>query len=74
MEYEEFYVIASKDKDGQWNKFAKAVDLPGLNAIPFFWDLEKAKYYFDHNIEKDLHEFFAIFKVTIGLDEVEKIV
>lgn len=73
MEYEEFYVIASRDRDGGWSKFAKTYDLPGLNAVPFFWDLEKAKYFLENNVETGCREFFSIFRVIIGLEKVEKV-
>lgn len=73
MESEEFFVIASKAKGGGWNKFAKAVDLPGLNAIPFFWDEDKAKDYLNNNIEADIREFYSVFRVIIELNQAEKI-
>ncbi len=73
MEREEFYVVASKYINGGWNKFAKSYDLQGLNAIPFFWEEDKAKLFLKNNIPDNLREFYAVFKLTISLDEVEKV-
>ena len=73
METEEFFVISSKYVGGGWSKFAKSYDLPGLNAIPFFYDEEKAIHFLNNNLPPNCREFFGVFRVVIELKEVEKV-
>jgi hypothetical protein len=73
MENETFYAIATKYKGGRWNKLAKAYDLPVLRAVPFFWELQDAKTFFNNNLDPSLREFYAIFKLDIALTKIEKV-
>ena len=69
---EVFYIIAARDINGKWNKFTKAYDLPGLHAIPFFWDLEKAKHFLNNNLS-DVKEFFSVFEIVVEDNKVKRI-
>lgn len=70
---EQFYIIAARYKDGEWNKFAKAYDLPGLNAIPFFYEKSKAEEFLNNNLN-DVREFFSVFEIVIDDKHVKKVI